>query len=63
MHNIFQEGSFFTLLIGSKGIKINNWNMDDNPVQIGIVFLNALTRSQLYVEFYTKKAGMRKLFL
>lgn len=30
MHNIFHEGSFFTHLLGSKGIKINNWNMDDN---------------------------------
>lgn len=47
MHNIFQEGSFFTHFIGSKGIKINTWNMDDSPMQMVIVFLNALTKKSI----------------
>lgn len=47
MHNIFHEGSFFTHLIGSKKIKINNWNMNDSPVQMVIVFLNALTKKSI----------------
>lgn len=44
MHNIFEGGSFFTHLIESKGIKMNNWYMDDNAVQGVIVYLNALTK-------------------
>lgn len=44
MHSIFHEGSFFTHLIESKGIKMNNWYMDDNAVQRVIVFLSALTK-------------------
>ena len=32
MQNIFCEGSFPTHLIGSKAIKMNNRNMDDDPM-------------------------------
>lgn len=63
MHNIFQEGSFFTLLIGSIGIKINNWNMDDNPVRMVIVFLNALTKKAIVCGVLHEKGRSEKAFL
>lgn len=47
MRNIFHEGSFFTCLIRSNRLKINNWNIDDNPMEMMIVFLNALTKKSV----------------